>query len=239
MVEGGERVKRERTLFTSRIDFSIDDKTFIEVKTPLERLEFAATSMTAPKVTGGYEKKSPAFFERLIRHFNDIAKNLKLQRQQQLQQQQEANRISKEASQDQQEAKKEHQPKAVLLMCYLMDSKPFVPPPLNESNQAIMKAALNAKRAGVESWQLNLLIDETGVSLRELIKLQLFAETKELEEKLKEEEEKEEKENEESEKDESNELELGSDTDEEESKKKRKVKSMKQKQQKSKKKRQT
>jgi len=55
--------------------------------------------------------------------------------------------------------------KAVILMCYLYDAKPFTPPRRNRTNSRILSAARAAERAGVERWQVNLRIDEGGVSL--------------------------------------------------------------------------
>lgn len=55
--------------------------------------------------------------------------------------------------------------KAVILMCYLYDAKPFRPPRRNRINTKILSAARAAERAGVERWQVNLRIDKEGVSL--------------------------------------------------------------------------
>ena len=61
-------LKREVKLNLSRIDFLVNDNTFLEVKTPLRFLPF-----------GNKKEKEEKFnsFERLNRHFNDISKEIK------------------------------------------------------------------------------------------------------------------------------------------------------------------
>jgi len=55
--------------------------------------------------------------------------------------------------------------RAVMLLCYLYDAKPFVPPRIGSSNSRILKSARRAEEAGVERWQANFKIDRHGVSL--------------------------------------------------------------------------
>lgn len=55
--------------------------------------------------------------------------------------------------------------KAAIVLCYLYDAKPFVPPVRNRTNRRILAAARRAEEAGVERWQVNLRLDEDGVSL--------------------------------------------------------------------------
>lgn len=55
--------------------------------------------------------------------------------------------------------------RAVILLCYLYDARPFRPPRENGSNARILTAARAAEEAGVERWQLNLSIDKEGVSM--------------------------------------------------------------------------
>jgi sugar fermentation stimulation protein A len=55
--------------------------------------------------------------------------------------------------------------KAKIVLCYLYDAKPFRPPPADGTNSRILAAAMAAEKAGVERWQVNLNIDETGISL--------------------------------------------------------------------------
>jgi sugar fermentation stimulation protein A len=64
--------------------------------------------------------------------------------------------------------------KAILLLCYMYDAKPFVPPPLTRDNREILRAARRSYRRGVEHWQVNLRITEKGVGLRKYFKLDLF-----------------------------------------------------------------
>jgi sugar fermentation stimulation protein A len=55
--------------------------------------------------------------------------------------------------------------RAIIVLCYLYDAKPFVPPPPDETNSRILAAARRSEAAGVERWQANLRIDRNGVSL--------------------------------------------------------------------------
>lgn len=55
--------------------------------------------------------------------------------------------------------------RAIILLCYLYDAKPFRSPPRDRTNSRIIDAATRAERAGVERWQVNLKIDREGVSL--------------------------------------------------------------------------
>jgi sugar fermentation stimulation protein A len=54
--------------------------------------------------------------------------------------------------------------RAVILLCYLYDAKPFKPPRRNNTNSKILSAARAAEEAGVERWQVNLQVDEEGVT---------------------------------------------------------------------------
>jgi len=55
--------------------------------------------------------------------------------------------------------------RAKIVLCYLYDAEPFVPPPPDRTNSRILSAAQVAEKAGVERWQVNLRIAELGVSL--------------------------------------------------------------------------
>lgn len=65
--------------------------------------------------------------------------------------------------------------KAVILLCYLYDAKPFKPPRENSTNSRILAAARAAEKAGVERWQLNLAIDKEGVSMIRYFKSRPYA----------------------------------------------------------------
>ena len=54
---------------------------------------------------------------------------------------------------------------AKIVLCYLYDAKPFVPPAPDRTNSRILSAAKAAEKAGVERWQVNLKVTEAGVSL--------------------------------------------------------------------------
>jgi sugar fermentation stimulation protein A len=55
--------------------------------------------------------------------------------------------------------------KAKIVLCYLYDAEPFVPPPQDRTNSQVLSAALAAEKAGVERWQVNLRVTEAGVSV--------------------------------------------------------------------------
>ena len=55
--------------------------------------------------------------------------------------------------------------RAIIVLCYLYDARPFRPPVRDRTNSKILRAATMAERAGVERWQVNLSIDREGVSL--------------------------------------------------------------------------
>lgn len=55
--------------------------------------------------------------------------------------------------------------RAVIALCYLYDAKPFRPPLRDRTNSRILAAARRAEEAGVERWQVNMKVDQHGVSL--------------------------------------------------------------------------
>jgi sugar fermentation stimulation protein A len=134
---GEEReLRREVRLGGSRIDFAVGG-TYVEVKTPLIQMP---RSEDVP-----HREYAPMnSFDRLIRHFNELARGIR-----------GGNR-------------------AILLLCYLYDAEPFRPPPLDGTNAEIEEAAADAEKAGVENWQINLRVDPRGVSLIRYFRLHLF-----------------------------------------------------------------
>jgi len=148
MVNNGEQVKRERTLGDSRIDFGINGVDFIEVKTPLGSIPCEDHPNFKPV------KSSPSHLsDRLLRHYQALVDNLK------------------EGS------------KAVVLLCFMYDAKPFDPPPRDSIKDPAMKKRVdqvvnhirNATEKGVENWQVNLEIDDEGVSMTDYFQLDLFS----------------------------------------------------------------
>ncbi|NQU99029.1 DNA/RNA nuclease SfsA [Candidatus Woesearchaeota archaeon] len=83
-------------------------------------------------------------FDRLIKHFNDLADSI------------------------------DENSRAIILLCYMYDAKPFVRPALDKDNRKIIHAANRSQQKGVENWQANLKINEKGVSLEKYFKLNLF-----------------------------------------------------------------
>jgi sugar fermentation stimulation protein A len=131
-------LRREVKLGNSRIDFLVNDRNYVEVKTLLMDIPCEGHPM--------YHRNTAKFnsFDRLIKHFGDVSGSIG-----------EGTR-------------------AVLLMCYLYDAKPFEVPPPTESEKRIVDAAMSAADKGMENWQLNLKVDEEGVSLVRYLQLDLF-----------------------------------------------------------------
>ena len=66
----------------------------------------------------------------------------------------------------------EHEKRAIVLLCYLFDAKRFRPP--KASNNKILSVVKKEDSKGLEHWQVNLSINEKGVSLIRYFKLNLF-----------------------------------------------------------------
>ncbi len=132
----GKSIQREKKFGDSRIDFLIDEN-YLEVKMPLINL---------PSKKGAEKAKPSKFdsFDRLIKHFGDLAKSLK-----------KGN-------------------KAIILLTYQYDAKPFTPPKIDGTNSKILDAAKDATKKGVENWQANFKIDSNGIALTDYFKLNNF-----------------------------------------------------------------
>jgi sugar fermentation stimulation protein A len=104
------------------------------------------TMLDASKYKHIKQRSYPTFnsFDRIVKHFNDLSKS-----------------IGKGS-------------KAKVILCYLYDAKPFVPPATDAKNKIIKNAATRAARAGVETWQINLKVDKKGVSLLKYFRLRNF-----------------------------------------------------------------
>jgi sugar fermentation stimulation protein A len=84
-------------------------------------------------------------FERLVRHYTEIS-----------------SQISKGQ-------------KAIVLLCNLYDAKPYNPPlGSSENGDYVKKAVKKAIDKGLEHWQINLQIDQNGVSLIDYFKVDLL-----------------------------------------------------------------
>jgi len=136
MIPAVEEVGREVKLGRSRIDFLVNKKDYVEVKTPLK--DFIPKG--APEVKG----MPLTNFERIIKHFKDISSSIK------------------DGS------------RAIFLMCYMYDAKPFMVPKPSTKEMQIVRAARIASKKGLESWQINLNINKNGVRLRSYFRLELF-----------------------------------------------------------------
>ncbi|MDR2794538.1 MAG: DNA/RNA nuclease SfsA [Holosporaceae bacterium] len=54
--------------------------------------------------------------------------------------------------------------RAILLTCFMFDAPRFVPPAPSEHSAALVEAVKKSLARGVEIWQLNLAIDQSGVN---------------------------------------------------------------------------
>jgi sugar fermentation stimulation protein A len=120
-------LRREQVLGHARLDFLINDTTYIEVKTPLDNLQvtLGAHIQTRPR---------PPLYStyRLVRHISELGDSLAA-----------------------------HQ-RAILLICFLYDNPGFQ---VHASrHHATVKAHVSqAIQQGVEIWQVNFHLDNTGV----------------------------------------------------------------------------
>ncbi|MCA9487452.1 MAG: DNA/RNA nuclease SfsA [Nanoarchaeota archaeon] len=110
-------------------------------------LEVKMPLIILPSKNSNKKEKQSKFnsFDRLIKHFEDLSKSLR------------------------------NNYKAVILLSYVYDAKPFSPPKKDATNSRIIKAAKDAHKKGVETWQANFKIDKKGVYFRKLLKLNLFS----------------------------------------------------------------
>lgn len=65
--------------------------------------------------------------------------------------------------------------RAKIVLCYLYDAEPFVPPPPDGTNRRILAASRAAEEAGVERWQVNLRVSQKGVSLIRYFRSRTYA----------------------------------------------------------------
>ncbi|MDR2765904.1 MAG: DNA/RNA nuclease SfsA [Holosporaceae bacterium] len=80
-------------------------------------------------------ERSASYFERFVRHVTDMADSLRTHKA------------------------------AILLLCFVYDAPTFKAPPATEKNRVIKDAVLDAVRAGVKIWQMNMGVDRRGVIL--------------------------------------------------------------------------
>jgi len=193
IVANGEDVKRESKLGNSRIDFSIGAKHYIEVKSPLAFIP----SESHPN----YKKNKvvPMSSDRLIKHFQELANSLSppLKRKAEDEPPKKKKKSKKHKSKTEEKEKEEEKQeeeenievpnrRATVVLCFMYDAPPFRPPDMSamdkkqkERAQYIRSEVNKASQKGVELWQVNLLLDKTGVTLDKYFKVQLQDEYKE------------------------------------------------------------
>jgi sugar fermentation stimulation protein A len=65
--------------------------------------------------------------------------------------------------------------RGIVLLCHIFDAPPFKAPKANgKLSEEMSEAVRRATEKGVENWQINLKLDENGVSLLDCFKLDLF-----------------------------------------------------------------
>jgi len=64
--------------------------------------------------------------------------------------------------------------RALVLLCYLYDARPFRVPEHGGHPLPIERAARMARNTGLETWQINLVVDREGVRLAKYFPLRLF-----------------------------------------------------------------
>ncbi len=120
-------LRREQVLGHSRLDFLVNDTTYIEVKTPLDNLQVAL---------GGHVQTRPCppldSTGRLVRHIGELGGSLAARQ------------------------------RAILLICFLYDNPGFQVKP-SRRHAAVKAQVSEAIRRGVEIWQVNFGLDDTGV----------------------------------------------------------------------------
>jgi len=121
-------------------------KSRIDFKVGKHYLEVKMPLISLPTTTQTIKKVSNNYdsFDRLIKHFRDLGKSLK------------------------------GNSRALIILCYVYDAKPFRPPKIDATNAKIIKAARAAQRRGLENWQINMKLTPRGVTLRKCFPLQLF-----------------------------------------------------------------
>ncbi|WP_205523127.1 DNA/RNA nuclease SfsA [Streptomyces sp. RLB3-17] len=122
-----ETVQREQFLGQSRLDFLVNDDTYVEVKTPLDNLQVLLGdhihTRPRPPLTAT---------DRLIRHIGELGRSL------------------------------EAHERAILLVCFLYDNPGFQVQ--KSSHHSEIKAQVTrAVKRGIEIWQVNFELDQTGV----------------------------------------------------------------------------
>ncbi len=103
------------------------------------------TTLPAPKSVERVRHSRFDSFDRMIRHMTELRNSLFLGR------------------------------RAVLVMCYLYDAKPFRPPAPDRINSRILDAARLAEESGVETWQVNMKVDRKGVRVIRYFRNEIFA----------------------------------------------------------------
>ncbi|CEP02052.1 hypothetical protein PBRA_002317 [Plasmodiophora brassicae] len=152
-IEAGA-VHRERRLGKSRIDFEVGDRHFVEVKTLVNMGDDAA--QIHPNYSREYSKVS-RIGDRLIRHYQELGDALL--------------------------DPKANVKKATFVLVFLHKASRFqpaihevadLPGVVGERIRALRATIDRAVAAGVQTWQLNLVINEDGFTLHDFFKLDLF-----------------------------------------------------------------
>jgi sugar fermentation stimulation protein A len=127
IVPNGHKILREQKIGNSKLDFKIEN-TYVELKTPLMYVPWEVSKIPI-------QERSASYFERFIKHMNDLRNSLK------------------------------EQENPTMITCFIYDAPMFQIPKPTEKNKNIRDVVLNAVKSGVKIWQLNLNIDRYGVGV--------------------------------------------------------------------------
>jgi DNA-binding sugar fermentation-stimulating protein len=133
-------ITREVTVGNSRLDLHIqtaETSIFLELKTPMHN--FVASDRTQSS-----QPSSPAFFARLIRHYETLTELV------------------------------HQGHRAMVALCFMYDAPIFMPPPRDEWNCATFETIARAREAGVENYQINLSIAPTRLRITRVQNLAKF-----------------------------------------------------------------
>ena len=125
------------------------------------------------------EEEDVAFVSSSSPSFEQVLESL---RGQGLEQHQEGGEEEQLVFDDDEELESEQRARALLIQCFQFDAplvRGMLPPPqgadpASDGRAAVAEAMRSASKAGVETWQVNMRVDERGVELRGCFKLDLF-----------------------------------------------------------------
>ncbi|KAK9835406.1 hypothetical protein WJX81_007637 [Elliptochloris bilobata] len=157
------RLQREQQLGICRIDFLYEGRDALEVKTPLSAfpLERIGNPHLLQALAASKKKNylGRTDVTRFLRHLDALQHALAAQRR----------ALGLRARPRKAAARQPGEPRAAVLHCHLLDAPPpslASDPGETPTRAAVRARIMSALRAGIELWQVNLLVDEEGVTLQ-------------------------------------------------------------------------